>query len=104
MSKDDAINIMNNSSQMDKITVLSFFYFFFLLQKKKKKKQNGTTYYHRNEDVILNRVKDYFENNKERLREQVNHKYKSLSEEEKTKKENMEKRDIIVCPRKTNEN
>ena len=103
MSKDDAINIMNNSSQMDKITVLSFFFFF--ITKKKKKKQNGTTYYHRNEDVILNRVKDYyFENNKERLREQVNHKYKSLSEEEKTKKENMEKRDIIVCPRKTNEN
>ena len=29
------------------------------------------TYYERNRDVILNRVKDYYENDKERLREQA---------------------------------
>ena len=41
------------------------------------------TYYQRNRDVILNRVKDYFENDKERLREQAKYKYRNLSEEEK---------------------
>ena len=32
---------------------------------------SGTTYYERNRDVILNRAKDYYENNKESLRERV---------------------------------
>ena len=32
---------------------------------------------------ILNRVKEYYENNKERLREQVRNKYRELSNEEK---------------------
>ena len=44
------------------------------------------TYYQRNRDVILNRAKDYYENDKERLREQAGHKYRNLSEEEKNKK------------------
>ena len=35
---------------------------------------------------MLNRVKDYFENDKERLREQARDKYRNLSEEEKNKK------------------
>ena len=30
---------------------------------------SGTTYYQRNGEVILNRAKDYYENNKELLRE-----------------------------------
>ena len=30
---------------------------------------NNATYYQWNGDVILNRAKDYYENNKERLRE-----------------------------------
>ena len=30
-----------------------------------------TTYYQRNREVILNRVKDYYENNKELLREKA---------------------------------
>ena len=33
--------------------------------------------------MILNRVKDYYENDKERLRKQVRDKYGSLSQEEK---------------------
>ena len=41
------------------------------------------TYYQRNRDVILNRAKDYYENDKERLREQARGKYRNLSEEEK---------------------
>ena len=40
------------------------------------------TYYQRNRDVIPNRVKDYNENDKERLREQARDKYRNLSEEE----------------------
>ena len=35
---------------------------------------------------MLNRAKDYFENNKERLREQAGDKCKNLSEKEKIKK------------------
>ena len=44
------------------------------------------TYYQKNRDVILNRAKDYYENDKERLREQARYKYRNLSEEEKNKK------------------
>ena len=41
------------------------------------------TDYQRNREVILNRAKDYFENDKERLREQARDKYRNLPEEEK---------------------
>ena len=44
------------------------------------------TYYQRNREVILNRAKHYYENDKKRLREQARDKYKNLSEEEKNKK------------------
>ena len=44
------------------------------------------TYYQRNRDVVLNRVKDYYENDKGRLREEARNKYRNLSEEEKNKK------------------
>ena len=47
------------------------------------------TYYQRNRDVILNRAKDYYENDKKRLREQARDKYRNLSEEKKIKRENM---------------
>ena len=36
--------------------------------------------------MILNRTKDYYENDKERLRVQGRDKYRNLSEEEKNKK------------------
>ena len=54
-------------------------------------------YYKKTRDVILNRAKDYYENDKERLRGQARDKYRNLSEEEKIKKENMEKIDISIC-------
>ena len=60
------------------------------------------TYYQRNADVIPNKAEDYYENDKKRLREQARYKYKNLSEEEKTKKENMEKTYIIICLKKRN--
>ena len=44
------------------------------------------TYYQRNRDVIPNRAKYYYENDKERLRERGRDKYRNLSEEEKNKK------------------
>ena len=44
------------------------------------------TYYQRNRDVILNRAKYYYVNDKERLREQARNKYRNLSKEEKNKK------------------
>ena len=44
------------------------------------------TYFQRNRDVILNRSNDYYENNKERLRQQARYKYRNWSEEEKNKK------------------
>ena len=44
------------------------------------------THYQRNRGVILNRAKDYYENDKERLRGQARDKYRNLSDEEKNKK------------------
>ena len=44
------------------------------------------TYYQRNQDLILNRAKDYHKNDKERLKEQARGKYRNLSEEEKNTK------------------
>ena len=60
------------------------------------------TYYQRNREVILNRAKYYYENDKERLREQARDKYRNLSGEEKIKRENMEKTDIAICLKKKN--
>ena len=55
------------------------------------------TYYQINRDVILNTARDYYENDKERLREQGKNKYRNLSEEEKDKKkENIVKIDITI--------
>ena len=44
------------------------------------------TYCQRNRDVILNWAKDYYENDKERLRVQPRDKYRNLPEEGKNKK------------------
>ena len=40
-----------------------------------------------NRDVILNRAKGYYENDKERLKKQARDNYRSLSEEGKNKKQ-----------------
>ena len=53
-------------------------------------------FYQRNWDVILNRAKDYYENDKERLREQTRDKYINLSEEEKNKKREYGKIDALL--------
>ena len=60
------------------------------------------TYYQKNRDAVLSKVKDCYKNNKDRLREQAREKYRNLSEEEKSKKENMGKIAIIICLKKRN--
>ena len=54
---------------------------------------SNTTYYQRNKDVILNRAKDYYENDQKRLRKQEN--TEIYQKKRKMKRENMEKTDII---------
>ena len=58
------------------------------------------TYYQRNRDVILNSTKDYYKNDKERLREWARNKYRNLSEEEKIIKENTVRIDIEMSEEK----
>ena len=45
-------------------------------------KMSKGTYYQKHRDVILKRAKGYYENGKERLREQAKHEYRELPEEE----------------------
>ena len=47
---------------------------------------DNTTYYQRNSEIMLNRAKIYYENDKERLRQQARNKYRNLSEKDKNKK------------------
>ena len=76
ISKDDAINIMKNFDLNEKTGLLwHFFLNIFILMK--------TTYYQRNREKMLNRAKEYFEDNKERLQEKARNKYRRPSNEEK---------------------
>ena len=52
------------------------------------------TDYQRNRDVVLNRAKDYYENDKERLKRPARDKYRNLSQEEKNKKSEYGKKQI----------
>ena len=61
------------------------------------------TYYQRNQGVILNRAKDYYETDTQRLRVLVRDKYRNLHEEEKNKKrEYGKKTDTSICLKKRN--
>ena len=64
-------------------------------------KMTETNYYERNRDFILNRAKDYYKNDKESLRNHGRDGYRNLSEQEKSKRENMEEMDIIICLKET---
>ena len=52
---------------------------------------SGMTYYQRNRDVMLNRAKDYCENDKERLREKEEISIETYLKKIRIKKNNMEK-------------
>ena len=58
------------------------------------------TCYQKNRDVILN----YYENNKERLREQARYKHRNLSEEEKNKMREYGKNRYHNMSKKRNKN
>ena len=55
------------------------------------------TYYQKNRNVILNRDKDYYENDKERLRGKQEINTETYLKKKKTKKENMGNIDITIC-------
>ena len=55
------------------------------------------TYYQRNRDVILNRVKYYYGNDKERLRVKQEINTKTYLKKKKMKSENMEGADTAIC-------
>ena len=50
--------------------------------------------------MILNRIKDYYENDKERLREQARENTETYLKKTKTKRENTEKTDTTICQKK----
>ena len=61
--------------------------------------------YQKNRDVILNRAKDYYENDQKRLREQAKQQINTetyLKKKKKIKRENMGRRDIAICLNKRN--
>ena len=60
---------------------------------------SNSTYYQRNRDVILNRVKDFYENDKERLKSTQEINIETYLKKNK-KRENMEKTNIIICLKK----
>ena len=53
---------------------------------------DNTIYHQRNREIMLNRAKDYYEYNKERLKGQARNKYRNLSEEDKNKKKRIWKK------------
>ena len=77
-SKREAKKLMANSNLIDKKVFYNFFFYYIKL--------DNTTYYQRNREIMLNRAKDYYENDIERLREHARNKYRNLSEEDKEKK------------------
>ena len=88
MSKNDPINITNNSNLNEKRNVLQFFLICIKMGECNSIECNfiQKTYHQKMRDVILNTAKDYYENDKEGLREQVRDKDRNLSEEEKNEK------------------
>ena len=96
MSKNDSINIINNSNLNEKSGSLYFFLLYI--------KMSETTYYERNRDVILNRAKHCYKNDEQRLRNNTRYKYKNSSEEGKIKREIMKEIHIIICLKKRNKN
>ena len=77
---------MNGSQLVDKRGLLYFFFIIYKISEHNSIQSAYLTYYQINRDVILNRTKDYYENDKERLRELARDKFRNLSEEENNKK------------------
>ena len=65
---------------------------------------DDTTYHQRNRDIALNKAKEYYKNNNERLKKQTRDKYRNFSEEDQNKKREYGKIDIIICLKKRSKN
>ena len=110
MSKDDVINIMNNSNLNKKGPCCNFLFYYYYV----KMSQNT---YQRNRDMILNRAKDYYGNEKRKIKrgsvsykqkftfrrqkwkiEYVRNRFFNMSEEKKQKLKEYQKN--IMKPKK----
>ena len=58
--------------------------------------------YQRNRVKLLNPSKEYYENNKDRIRVPASNIYRELSDKKSILKENMEEIDIKICLKKVN--
>ena len=63
-SKDDAINIINGSNLADKKVFYNFFIIYKCFHYIKMGESADLTCYKKNRDTVLNRAKDYYENDK----------------------------------------
>ena len=61
---------------------------------------DNTTYYQRDRDVALNKAKEYYKNNNERLNNKQEINIEAYLKKIRIKKENMEKIDITICLKK----
>ena len=52
----------------------------------------------------MNNAKEYYKNNKERIRQKARNKYRNLSGEDKNKKREYRKKNIIICLKKRSKN
>ena len=78
---------------------LDYYNFFFTIYKRRVEQ----LIIKKNREVILNRAKDYYENNKELLREREREQRINIEnylKKKKIRKESMEKSDIIACLKK----
>ena len=62
--------------------------------------QKNSTYYQKKSKKLLNRAKEYYENNREKLREQAKNKYTELFNKKIIRKEDMEQIDIKMYLKK----
>ena len=65
---------------------------------------DNTTYYQRNRDIALNKAKEYYKNNNERLKGMQEINIETFLKKIRIKIENMEKVDITICLKKRNKN
>ena len=61
---------------------------------------SSTTYYQRKKNVILHKVKDYYEKIKKNWESKQKINIESYLKKKKTKRDNMEKTDIVIYLRK----
>ena len=83
--KRDAKILMANSNLTDKKVHYKKVFSLYI-------KMNNTTYYQRNRDMALSKAKENYKNNNGRLKKQSRDKYRNLSEEDKKKKREYEKK------------